>query len=103
MTGARDQYEQAIAEAPDNSALPNAALVSYRSVFGHGTGTNVLADMLVDLKLFSKLDGSETQTAEHNHAVELLRSVGILKPDSMGKLSQVDMRKIVSALMNVQE
>ncbi len=103
MSKARKKYVEMTGDSPDGTGLPKGVLASYRSVFGHGTGANVLADMLLDLGLFRKLDGSEGQTALHNHAVELLRGIGVLKPDAKGELDPNDMRKIVSALMGIPE
>ena len=74
----------------------------YQLAFKGQVGTYVLADMLGQLGLFAKLDGSLEQTARHNYAVELLGLVGIVKPDEEGVIDQVDMEKILEALLGVK-
>tara|TARA_Y100000310_G_scaffold320835_1_gene377681 strand:+ start:1414 stop:1725 length:312 start_codon:yes stop_codon:yes gene_type:complete len=73
----------------------------YQILFDSQVGSYVLADMMIQLGLFAKLDGSLEQATRHNYAIELLGLVGILKPDDEGVLDQVGMEKILDTMMKV--
>ena len=86
------------------NVVPDDMKARYKLIFQSQVGTYVLANLLWAYGLFNILDaGDPEQIARHNAAIELLGLVGILRPDSDGKLSQTDMEKIVEALSGIEE
>ncbi len=103
MTDAADRTRAEQAPAPNKFEVPEDIRLRFESTFSGQTGVWVLANLLTGLGFLDKLEVDAYQIARHNQAIELLRLLGILKPDKEGFVSQLNMEKFVRSLMGISE
>ena len=73
----------------------------YRRTFQAKMSRDVLGQMLMDLGVLAKLDGSPESVARHNFGIELLAKMGALKTDEQGHITGDCMKNIVAALLRI--
>ncbi len=103
MTDAADRTRAEQAPATNKFEVPKDIRLRFESTFSGQTGVWVLANLLTGLGFLDKLEVDAEQIARHNHALDLLRLSGILKPDKSGYVSQLNMEKFVRSLMGILE
>ena len=89
-----EKWENSLSR-PDQGGL---TIEMYRKHFATPIGAKILADMLIDLCVFSTLE-TEQDMAKHNAGIRLLINTGVLRPDPQGNLNGVDIQKLVSKLL----
>lgn len=70
----------------------------YRRTFSEGFGRDVLAHMLMKLGMFATLE-TEVDKINHNAAVGLLQSIGVITLASDGTVDPFRMKQITDALL----
>ena len=94
MPKQHDEWEKSL-RSPNEGGL---TIEAYRRHFATPIGSKILADMLIDLCVFSTLRTVEDM-AKHNAGIKLLISTGVLRPNSEGRLNGTDIQKLVSKLL----
>jgi len=100
-TSMLQQMQEDIEHVSNPNKVSGQIAERYRRTFDNAFGRIVLGQMLLDYGLLAELDGSAEQTARHNAAVQLLRSIGVIQLDAAGHIDAFCMGRIVDVLMSL--
>ena len=72
----------------DPNAMPMDQMMKFRLALSEGLGREVFSVMLWQLGLFEKIpQGDAEAVANHNYAIELLTSMGIITIDNIQRIA----------------
>ena len=95
MTEGQEQFIASQVPA-DHQAIPMDLQTKYRIVLGQGLGPEVLANMIYELGLLEEIPlNSPEAVVEHNYAVRLLTTLGVINTSENG------LQRIVDAMLTI--